>query len=232
MEYKNSNCLRNIIFQSLKNDIEQNKLEEGQKLPTEKTLCEYFNVSRTTIRSALQQLEAQGLIHTIQGAGSFVSTKNNESHHINLLEEYDIQEILEYRLVIEKGVIRLAAKKITDEQIKLLEENYLLMRENVTDIKNFSKIDYEFHHLIAEFSNNQLLIDADKQIKHSLETALDKIVAILGCGIGLKYHQKIIEALKSHDIEICEKLMEEHIQVTIDGINNALNDTNITILPA
>ena len=44
------------------------------------------------------------------------------------------------------------------------------------------------------------------------------IVVILGCGIGLKYHKEIIEALEEGNAEKCEKIMEEHIQETIDGI--------------
>lgn len=55
--------------------IETGKLEEGQQIPTEEEMCIYFNVSRITIRRALDGLLQEGLIFKQQGKGSFVANK-------------------------------------------------------------------------------------------------------------------------------------------------------------
>lgn len=59
--------------------IEDGTYEVGSQLPTESDLCKIFDVSRTTIRQALHQLELEGTIYKIQGKGTFVSSpKINE----------------------------------------------------------------------------------------------------------------------------------------------------------
>ncbi|MTI86995.1 MAG: GntR family transcriptional regulator [Balneolaceae bacterium] len=57
----------------LREEIVEGYYSEGDKLPSEKRLCEYFDVSRVTVRHALQLLENEDLIHKKQGLGAFVS---------------------------------------------------------------------------------------------------------------------------------------------------------------
>lgn len=53
--------------------IQSGKYQVGDKLPTEMELCEEYNVSRTTVRIALQQLAIEGRINKVQGKGTFVT---------------------------------------------------------------------------------------------------------------------------------------------------------------
>ncbi len=57
----------------------EEQYQNGEKLPTEHSLMETFNVSRTTIRKALQVLEAKGLVSRIQGSGTFYTGHRSES---------------------------------------------------------------------------------------------------------------------------------------------------------
>lgn len=60
------------IYESLHNDIKSGHYQEGDKLPSERKLCETFNVSRITVREALYRLEKDHLIKREHGKGSFV----------------------------------------------------------------------------------------------------------------------------------------------------------------
>ena len=66
------------ISQWLRQQIEEGVFKVDEKLPSENELCEKFDVSRVTVRKALQTLENEQLIYRSQGLGSFV--KDNRSH--------------------------------------------------------------------------------------------------------------------------------------------------------
>lgn len=58
----------------LASQIADGLLQPGDALPSERQLCEEFNISRSTVREALRELSDQGLIHTVSGRGAFVAT--------------------------------------------------------------------------------------------------------------------------------------------------------------
>lgn len=55
--------------------INSGQLKEGDKLPSERELCEKYNVSRTTARQAIGELERKEYVYKIQGKGTFISPK-------------------------------------------------------------------------------------------------------------------------------------------------------------
>lgn len=59
----------------IKGDISKQILKEGDKIPAERELTEKYNISRSTVRQALSELEKQGLVYKIHGKGNFVSRK-------------------------------------------------------------------------------------------------------------------------------------------------------------
>ncbi|GMO14833.1 MAG: GntR family transcriptional regulator [Treponemataceae bacterium] len=66
-----------LIFDELSEKIASGELAEGAKVPTEKELCEQFNVSRITGKRVLDMLAEKGLIVRFQGKGSFVRTSES-----------------------------------------------------------------------------------------------------------------------------------------------------------
>ncbi|MDX5476361.1 MAG: GntR family transcriptional regulator [Bacillaceae bacterium] len=70
---KQETSLYIVVKNQIVEDIVSGKYEVGDKLPTEMELCEQYNVSRTTVRIALQQLALEGRINKVQGKGTFVT---------------------------------------------------------------------------------------------------------------------------------------------------------------
>ena len=68
--------------------IQSGEWKVDQKLPSEKDLCEHFNVSRTVVRRTLSNLASENLIHTIKGKGSFVKRKQHAWHLMQSLQGF------------------------------------------------------------------------------------------------------------------------------------------------
>lgn len=76
---ENSATLYNYVKNYIMKLIVSGSYPEGSKLPTEYTLMEELNVGRATVRTALSQLENEGVIYKKQGIGTFVSKREKNS---------------------------------------------------------------------------------------------------------------------------------------------------------
>ena len=61
------------LEQVLRKQILSGELTPSEPIPTERELCDEFDISRTTVRQALISLEREGLLKRVQGKGTFVS---------------------------------------------------------------------------------------------------------------------------------------------------------------
>jgi ABC-type glycerol-3-phosphate transport system substrate-binding protein len=76
----------------IKRQIEGGQLEAGNRLPTERTLCERYSISRTPVRQALTELVHEGYIYRRPGQGTFVSAREATAESITTLQlfAYDV----------------------------------------------------------------------------------------------------------------------------------------------
>jgi GntR family transcriptional repressor for pyruvate dehydrogenase complex len=221
--------LRSQVYGKLKEQLMKEVWKEGEKLPSEHELCGMFGVSRVTVRGALQQLEILGLVETKHGGGTFVKKfspiENVDSLHplMRIQKNQDLITVLEYRKIIEKGIIGLAVEKISPEDIVFLEKTYTAMADDVYHGAEYTGADLAFHNRLAEITGNSIIIKVYEFIEGILSAAMNDIVHLLGRNIGLTYHRKIIDALKRGNKGESEALMEEHIDATIRAIKQNRN---------
>ncbi|MUK87614.1 UTRA domain-containing protein [Ornithinibacillus sp. L9] len=71
------------------NKIDGQVYHEHEKLPSERELCEIYDLSRITVRQALQELEREGYIYKLHGKGTFVASKSITQ---NLVKLYSFTE--------------------------------------------------------------------------------------------------------------------------------------------
>lgn len=216
--------LRTQVYAQLKEKLLEGYWNVGEKLPSEHDLCETLGVSRVTVRAAIQQLEILGLVETRHGGGTYVrqfsrvQALDNLHPLLKINKHQDIITILEYRQIVEKGTVKLALKRMTAKDIEALEETYRRMQETIDDPVHHAEADHAFHYLLAKISQNPVLIKVSGMVYGILATSMIDIVKLLGNEIGLQYHRQLIEAIKRNDADACEKLMEEHIEKTIQAI--------------
>ena len=113
-----------IVFQ-IKEMIADGRLQPNQKLPTEQELCQAFSVGRTTVREALMGLTALGLVRRDKHNSYVTDAVEHplQEFYLHLImDNYDIAQLYEARLMLEGSVIRLACRRAAPEQIRRLEE--------------------------------------------------------------------------------------------------------------
>lgn len=213
------------VFIQLKQQILQGSWKPGQKLPSENELSVDFKVSRITVRQALQKLAMLGLIETRFGEGSFIKQASltplmNNIVPIAYLGENDIQQVLEFRQMVEVETAGFAAEKATPEGIAQLRELYTEMQEiNVEkNRQQFAKIDLDFHFKIGEMAGNELIIATHNILREILRISMDQIVDRLGNDIGIYYHGKLLESIEARDVKRTKDIMREHLQKTMDSM--------------
>ncbi len=218
--------LRNQVYAQLKTRLLEGAWKPGEKIPSESQLCEQFGVSRVTVRAAIQQLEILGLLETRHGGGSYVRAPSSidalDTLHPSMVigKGKDLIMVQEYRQIIEKGAIGIAAARRTEADLEYLEGTYARMVEayDVRDRIAFSKADHDFHHRLALITRNPIVIKVYALLDDILSETTTDIVALIGYDIGLRYHRKIIDALKTGDPQESEAAMAAHIGETILAI--------------
>ncbi len=205
------------VFEQLKEQIFNNEWKRGEKIPSENDLAASFGVSRITVRQALQKLTALGLIETRLGEGSFIrdavpGINMNPLIPIAYLNGNSLQEILEYRRVLEGNVAELATEKASAEEVAKLEETYKLMDQVKEDLEMFSKADLNFHLLLANMTKNSLIIQTFHIFNDVLNRAFSQITSIRGNSAGIYYHKLLLEAVKSGNSGEAKKIMQEHME--------------------
>lgn len=195
-------------YQAIKQAIIAGQLEPAQ-IYSITELSETFKVGRTPVREALVILTSEGLIESFPRSG----------YQVKSLSIHDILEIFHLRSVIEVETVGLAAKRITDDDICLLEENNRLEQElalstrthelNKTYRKGY-ELNFEFHLTIARASGNNRMVDLVEKLLNELERVLahDPYIA------EPKQHAEILEVLKQRDKLGSQEAMKKHLEDT------------------
>ena len=189
-------------------------------MPSENELGTLFGVSRVSIRQALQKLITLGIIETRQGEGSFVRSITSDNYSDMLLPAFlinnnTLRDILEYRSIMEVGVIELACDRITEKEISNLEEIVTRMESNNGNLKEFASDDLAFHDAIIRASKNDLIINVCEFVYEVMATSMEQIVSKLGMADGKYYHRLILEKLRNNEKDAAIQAMKMHVERTV-----------------
>ncbi|QMV42558.1 FadR/GntR family transcriptional regulator [Cohnella cholangitidis] len=220
------------VFEQIQNKIVSEVWQPGQKIPSDNELCSMFNVSRVSVRSAVQKLRDLGLITTRHGKGSFVSERAMSfdiqmTAPIMNLSEKEFLDIMEFRELIETKCIELAVLRADEQDIATIEKALTEMKANQHDYSKYSLADYQFHFAIVKASKNQIFIHIIDRIKNVYYYHLKELNRVLAdMEDSLFGHSQQLEAIKSRDMEAVRRLVREGaINVTSQTIKRLHDQT-------
>jgi DNA-binding GntR family transcriptional regulator len=196
------------VYHEIKKKIMEGELEPGTHLVINQIATE-FGISDIPVREALKELNAEGLVETIPHVGSRVtgiSVKN-------------IKDLLAMRECLEPFAAELAVGNADEEVIKKLEEycNEMNKAYQENDIKKYGRINNEFHDLINQASDNQLLAQTLAELNKS-EKRMRMIFQIFPEIIetSSKEHFDMVRCIKERNKHAMGRLMYEHKKRSFD----------------
>ncbi len=202
-------------FYKLRQDIVEGVIVAGAKL-SEAELSLTYGVSRALIREAINRLESCHIVERKANVGARVVALSAEG----LLELYQVRESLEGMAA------RLAAKHMTDDEIKELEQ---LLQSHFQGVKQDERYyqeagDVDFHYRIILGSKNKHLISMLFDGIYHLVRMYRVQLGMAGPRVTTAFdeHKNIVQAIANRDEELAEILMRRHIMYSKNNIKNKL----------
>ena len=178
---------------------------------SEKNLAEEFKVSRTPVREALISLAQENLVTLSPHSMARASDVNLQ----------DFQELIYCRLILERGIARLAAMNVTEKDISELEKlGQTTLHVNEDDPGAFVRHDSELHRIIRQAACNSFM---DRYLANAQNhfTRIQYLISHKPEKARMHTELKnVLEALKNRDPEGLETLMVNHVEGFVQVVRN------------
>lgn len=214
--------LSDEVLDRLLRVISEGELKPGDAMPSERELMTRFGVGRPAIREAMQALANMGLVSISHGERARVQELTaqsiirqvDQSAHIMLSRSSDsLEHLKNARLFFERGMVREAALKATDDDVAALRRILEQQREALGDAKQFMAADMRFHTRIAAISGNPIFVSASEAMLGWLKAYHVELLIWSGKEKHtLAEHEAIITAIAAHDADAAEAALVKHLE--------------------
>ncbi|MBB3354536.1 GntR family transcriptional regulator [Rhizobium sp. L9] len=206
----------------LKDFIEAEGLEPGDRLPPERDLALKLGLPRTALRRMLSSLEKEGRLIRHVGRGTFIAGSGVSSSALRPPATYEGDtfrtypaEVFEARLIIEPKIAALAALRATRQEVEEMQKS--IARGNASEsMGEFEKWDAVFHRIIVQSARNGLLASLYEGI-HAVRAGnlwgkmKEQSLTSERMTAYIVSHQAILDAIKDRDSREAERTMYDHI---------------------
>lgn len=218
--------------------IREQELRPGDKLPAERNLARMMEVSRPVVREALRALALMRVVDIRQGDGTYITSLEPRQlvAHLDFVFSKDsvaLVQLLEARRVVEAGNVRLAALRVTENEITELEGLVHSLADSIDDPDRFSELDIALHVAVCAAADNFLLL----QFMNIVST-LGKVSRERTGGrrevreAAVHDHQRLLEALRAHDPDAAGRAMLNHLDHVEDGLRSAIGSDDAQLVAA
>lgn len=215
--------LADVIEGRIESMILDGSLELGEKLPAERELAKQFDVSRPSLREAIQRLESKGLLMRRQGGGTYVKEALRQKLADPLFELLDTHpesqyDLLEFRHALEGFSAYYAALRGTSDDFDKIKSCF----DAIENAQQENNLDLEiqsvalFYLSVIEASRNVVFLHLARGIQPLLEKNISDNVRQLYDypEVAQKIHQhrlQLLEAILSKQPLVAQKASAQHL---------------------
>lgn len=206
------------VAEAIEEEIVSGRIQPGERIGTEADLCAAFGVNRSTVREGIRQLEQSGMIRRDKSRQLVASIPryDNLATRVSralILHKTTFQEVWEASLTLEPAIAAAAAELATEEEIALITRNIEESSAAIGDLQQVSRLDSEFHSLVAKAGKNRVLQLAREPVAllfdHSLKIILENIE--VSAQRNHDAHVQIFQAIRDQDPEKARSWCAKHI---------------------
>ncbi len=210
-----------VVYNYIERKIMLGQYKAGEKIPSEKKLCDQLGVSRVSVRSGIEKLIAIGLL-TKKKHGSTYVASNDQDNFLQMMSpafvhNFNYLEMLEIRRALDVLTVELCLENLDPEAVKKLESLVAEMK-NFKEEDDFFELDRNFHLTISRCSHNRLLHSINEVIWDVLEKARRDQYHSIGNEERILEHGKILDAMIHSDLDLAKIFSLRHIERTIRAI--------------
>jgi GntR family transcriptional repressor for pyruvate dehydrogenase complex len=227
------NRIADVVARDLEQRILEGSLKAGDKLPSERALALELNISRPSLREAIQKLVHKGLLETKHGGGTVVTNRLQASFSDpwqDMLQAHPLlqTDMLEFRHMLEGEAARLAAERATDVDLERIDAAYAALERayDSDDIAACIDTDVAFHQAIADTSHNSLIGHLWGSLMRVIHGHVSDNLVHLHAnpkqwGQLRAQHKAIWEAVRGQASEDAMRVSREHINFVRQSMEDA-----------
>jgi GntR family transcriptional repressor for pyruvate dehydrogenase complex len=217
------------VFDQIRELIFRGQLKPAEQLMPERELAAALDVSRTTVREAINKLVALGLLEHKQGQGTFVSSPDNRRDNplaaAMETEDASLDDLLEVRLGLECNSAALAAQRASEKDLRFLKDSLAEMRAEVDADRLGTEADASFHMAVAYATKNPVQVYLMKNFYDFLFVGIKKNLVHLyeepgNLDMILRQHAEIYAAVAARNAQEAHDAMKRHITFVMDFFRN------------
>jgi GntR family transcriptional repressor for pyruvate dehydrogenase complex len=216
------------IANRLLTQIREQELRPGDKLPAERQLAQMMVVSRPVLREALRALALMKVVDIRQGDGTYITSLEPKQlvSHLDFVFSKDsvaLVQLVETRRIVEGGNVRLAALRISDDDIVELERLAASLADAIDDPERFSEVDIAMHVAICAAADNFLLLQFMNIVSTLGKFSRERTGARREVReAAMRDHRLLLEALRAHDPDAAEEAMLRHLDHVEEELRSAM----------
>lgn len=213
---RESGTLSDRIVARIEALVADDRLQPGQRLPSERDLAQLLGVSRPVVREAVKRLEEQGQLEVRHGQGVFVRQTISSGIRARLATlTVNLRELFAMREVLEGPAAAWAAETVTPESLQrlagLLDQQEQARRQPI-DFDRLRELDAAFHLAIVELAGNRFLLQTMGVLQEILASGMQTTLRLPGrVEASRRDHQAIYDAIAAGDPEAARVAACAHV---------------------